>query len=261
MSGGILRESLAGGAAVITGGASGIGAAIVRTFLDEGAAVAIFDVDVGGGGRLASELAARGSVRAYGVDVTDPANVTEAVAAVVRDFGGVAAVVNCAGINRFAAPEDIAPDEWRRILAINLDGPWNVCHATFAELKRRDAGRIVNVASVAGLLGIPRAAHYTSAKHGLVGLTRALAVDLGPYNVTVNCICPGTTLTPLVESATSTTFKIEAARRMPLGRLGRPEDIANAALFLASDAASWITGATLAVDGGMTACIRTQHWE
>lgn len=256
---------LEGRVAIVTGGASGIGAAIVLAFLAEGSSVAIFDIDEVGAAGLARELenepGSAGRVRAYRVDVTDTASVAAAVAAAVDHFKTISTVVNCAGLNRFAAPEDIGPDQWRRILAINLDGPWNVCSAALSELKRHGSGRIVNISSAAGLLGIPKAAHYTSAKHGLIGLTRALAVDLGPHNITVNCICPGTTLTPLVEAASSETFKVEAARRMPLGRLGRPEDIANAAVFLASDRASWITGATLAVDGGMTACIRAQHWE
>ena len=247
--------------AIVTGGASGIGAAIARMFVREGASVAIFDLDEGAANVIAGETKHDGRIRVYRVDVTEPDMVGAAVAQTAFDLGGIGAVVNCAGLNRFESPESITPEGWRRIVAINLDGPWNVCSAAIPELKRHGAGRIINISSAAGLSGIPKAAHYTSAKHGLVGLTRALAVDLGPFNITVNCICPGTTLTPLVEAATSESFKTEAARRMPLGRLGRPEDIAEAAVFFASDRASWITGATLAVDGGLTACIRAQHWE
>lgn len=252
---------LPGVVAIVTGGASGIGAAITRKFVAEGASVAIFDIDDGAAANLVAEPTADGRVRAYHVDVTDHPMVLAAVGAAAADFGGISAVVNCAGFNRFASPESISPDQWRRILAINLDGPWNVCSAALPELKRHGSGRIVNISSAAGLLGIPKAAHYTSAKHGVIGLTRALAVDLGPDNITVNCICPGTTLTPLVEAASTESFKTEAARRMPLGRLGQPEDIANAVVFFVSDLASWVTGATLAVDGGLTACIRAQHWE
>lgn len=252
---------LEGTHAVVTGGASGIGAAITRRFLEEGATVAVYDIDDDVAADLLADLHVDGRARFYHVDVTDQTSVSRAFSSTTRDFDGINALVNCAGFNRFASPDSITQDQWQRIIAINLDGPWNVCSAAIPELKRQGAGRIVNISSAAGLLGIPMAAHYTSAKHGLIGLTRALAVDLGPFGITVNCICPGTTLTPLVDASTSETFKVEAAKRMPLGRLGQPEDIANAAMFFVSDLANWITGATLAVDGGMTACIRTQHWE
>jgi NAD(P)-dependent dehydrogenase (short-subunit alcohol dehydrogenase family) len=183
------------------------------------------------------------------------------VAAVIDVFGAIDIAVNCAGLNRFAAPETIDDEMWRRLIAINLDGPWNVCSAVMPGMIARRSGRIVNVSSVAGVIGIPKAAPYAAGKHGVVGLTRALAIDLGPHGITVNCVAPGTTLTPLVEAATTATFKSEATRRTLLGRLGTPDDLAAAILFLASDSASWITGVVLPVDGGMTASIRSQHWE
>lgn len=251
--------ALVGRTAIVTGGASGIGAAIVRAFVHEGAHVAVFDLNEGAAREVAGDIGT--SVIAVGVDVTKPVAVDDAVTSTISNLRRIDILVNCAGLNRFTPPDEIDPQQWRQIIGINLDGPWNLCAAVIPHFKEQGHGRIVNVASVAGILGIPKAAHYTAAKHGLVGLTRALAVDLGPFNINVNCICPGTTLTPLVEQATSDTFKAEAVRRTPLRRLGQPEDLANAAVFLASDAASWITGAVLPVDGGMTACIRSEHWE
>jgi NAD(P)-dependent dehydrogenase (short-subunit alcohol dehydrogenase family) len=249
-----------GRVALVTGGASGIGEAVVRSFVRAGARVAIVDLQAERAQTLATELGQERCV-AIAADVTDPGAVRSGVAAVIEAFGAIDVAVNCAGLNRFAAPETIDDEMWRRLVAINLDGPWNVCSAVMPGMIARRSGRIVNVSSVAGVLGIPKAAPYAAGKHGVVGLTRALAIDLGPHGITVNCVAPGTTLTPLVEAATSPTFKEEATKRTLLGRLGTPDDLAAAILFLASDSASWITGVVLPVDGGMTASIRSQHWE
>lgn len=246
---------------LVTGGASGIGEAVVRSFVRAGARVAVLDLQDAKASALAADLGGPDRCIPVLTDVTDPDAVRSAVEAVIAAFGTVDVAVNCAGLNRFAAPETIDDALWQRLIAINLDGPWHVCSAVMPEMMRRRRGRIVNVGSAAGVLGIPKAVPYSAAKHGIVGLTRSLAVDLGPYGITVNCVAPGTTLTPLVESATSETFKAEATKRTLLGRLGTPDDLAAAILFLASDDASWITGVVLPVDGGMTASIRSQHWE
>jgi NAD(P)-dependent dehydrogenase (short-subunit alcohol dehydrogenase family) len=250
-----------GQVALVTGGASGIGASIVELLVERGARVAIFDLQAELASELATRLGGRDRCRAFAVDVTDSSAVREAVASTLEAFGTISIAVNCAGFNRFMSPEDVDDATWRRILAINLDGPWNVCSAVIPEMARRGSGRIVNIGSAAGVLGIPMAVPYSTAKHGIVGLTRSLAVDLGPHNITVNCVAPGTTLTPLVEAATSESFKRAATERTPLGRLGLPRDLAEAVLFLASDRASWITGVVLPVDGGLTAVIRAHHWE
>jgi len=255
------RLEFEGKVAIITGGASGIGAAIVKLLMERGARVAILDIQHELAAELATEFGGASTCLAIATDVTDPAAVRAAVLATTKTFGGVDIAVNCAGLNRFMPPQDVDDSTWRRILAINLDGPWNVCAAVIPEMVQRRSGRIVNIGSAAGVLGIPKAVPYSTAKHGIVGLTRALAVDLGPYNITVNCVAPGTTLTPLVESATSETFKRLATERTPLGRLGQPRDLAEAVLFLASDRASWITGVVLPVDGGLTSVIRAHHWE
>jgi NAD(P)-dependent dehydrogenase (short-subunit alcohol dehydrogenase family) len=250
-----------GRTAIVTGGASGIGEAIVRAFVHDGLRVAILDLQGDAARALSVELGGEAFCLPIEVDVTDATAVRAAVQSVIAAFGTVDVAVNCAGVNRFLAPEDVDEATWHRLIAVNLDGPWNLCSAVMPEMIRRRSGRIVNIGSAAGVLGIPKAVPYAAAKHGIVGLTRSLAVDLGPYGITVNCVAPGTTLTPLVESATSETFKAEATHRTPLARLGSPSDIANAVVFLASEKAAWISGVVLPVDGGLTACIRAHHWE
>jgi NAD(P)-dependent dehydrogenase (short-subunit alcohol dehydrogenase family) len=251
----------AGKVAIVTGGASGIGEAVVHAFIRGGARVAIFDLQQDVAERLAASLGGADRCLAVGVDITDPDAVRAGVARVIEAFGTVDIAVNCAGLNRFASAETVDDALWRRMISINLDGPWNVSSAVLPEMIRRGYGRIVLIGSAAGVLGIPKAVPYSAAKHGVTGLTRSLAADVGRHGITVNCVAPGTTLTPLVEAATSETFKTQAADRTLLGRLGTPDDLASAVLFLSSDRASWITGVVLPVDGGMTATIRSQHWE
>ena len=254
-------DRLDGRVALVTGGASGIGAAIVRLLAERGARVAILDLQADPAAALADELGGPERVVAHAADVTDVDAVRGAVNATAGALGPIDIAVNCAGLNRFADIRDVDHELWRRIMAINLDGPWNVCSAVLPGMIKLGRGRIVNIGSAAGVLGIPKALPYSTAKRGIVGLTRSLAVDVGPFGITVNCVAPGTTLTPLVESATSQTFKDEATRRTPLGASGDPEDLAEAVAFLMSDRARRITGVVLPVDGGLTAVIRAHHWE
>jgi len=256
------HRALSGRTAIVTGGASGIGESIARTFAANGASIAIVDIDGERGQAVASELAEADQAGfSLVADVADPEAVAAAVPAAIERLGGLDILVNCAGLNIFGDPQEITPERWRQILSVNLDGTWYMCSAAIPALAESGRGRIINLASAAGVLGIPKAVHYTAAKHGIVGLTRALALDLGRFGTTVNVLCPGPTLTPLMNQATSETFKEEALKRLPIQRLGRPSDIASAALFLASDAAEWITGVALPVDGGLTAGIRSRHWE
>lgn len=253
-----MQQSIAGGGltsrvAIVTGGGSGIGEEVVRTLERDGARAYVLD-------RVPAPHDAR-AARWKQADVTDPDAVSEAVGEVEGAEGGVDILVNCAGYNSFSAPEALDVEGWRRIVAVNLDGTYHACLAVIPGMMRRRSGRIVNIGSSASLLAIPHAVAYTAAKHAVVGLTRALALDLGPYGITVNCVCPGSTLTPLLAQAVSENFRAMMTERTPLRRLGLPSDIASAIAFLASPQAAWISGVALPVDGGMVAGSRSVHWE
>jgi NAD(P)-dependent dehydrogenase (short-subunit alcohol dehydrogenase family) len=194
------------------------------------------------------------------VDVTDPAGLRAAVRA-AAGAGQINTLINCVGVNRFLDPADVTEEDWNELIAVNLSGAWNLAAATIPQLKASGAGCVVLISSVAGMLGIPKAAPYAAAKHGVIGLARSLALDLGPDGITVNAVCPGVIRTPLLERATTETFKQQATERTPLRRLGSTADVAAAVCFLASRHARWITGAVLPVDGGLTCGIRSAHWE
>ena len=253
---------LASKVALVTGGASGIGAAICAEFAAQGARVVIADVDSDKADQVVRKLTADGAEAiAVRADVTQFEDAKEAAAATIDRFGALDILVNCAGWNQFRSVEDYTLDYWQKIRSINLDGPWNFCTAVMPTMIKQKHGKIVNIASAAGMLGIPKAAPYSTSKLGVIGLTRALAVDLGPHNINVNCICPAAIETPLLREATSNTFVTAVTDRTPLARLGQPTDISKAALFLAGPDSSWITGAILPVDGGLTCCLRAHHYE
>ena len=253
---------LEGKHAVVTGGASGIGRGISLEFARQGAAIAILDVNGAGAAAVVEEIEEiGGEAIVLEVDVVDSAAVKEEVGRASQRFGTVDILVNCAGLNRFSLPNEYPVEEWESLLAVNLGGQWNCCQAVMPDMMEKRSGKIVNMGSAAGMLAIPRAAPYSIAKHGVIGLTRALAVDLGPYNINVNCICPATVVTPLLKKVTSPAFAEGMIKSIPLGRLGEISEIAQAALFLASSASSWITGVVLPVDGGLTCCIRAHHYE
>ena len=184
-----------------------------------------------------------------------------AAASTLERFGAIDILVNCAGWNQFRSVEDYTQDYWQKIRAVNLDGPWNFCTAVMPAMMKQKSGKIVNISSAAGYLGVPNAAPYSTSKLGVIGLTRALAVDLARHNINVNCICPASIETPLLDEATGSKFKAAMIDRIPLGRLGKPVDISKAVLFLAGPDSDWITGVVLPVDGGLTCCLRAHHYE
>jgi 3-oxoacyl-[acyl-carrier protein] reductase len=249
-----LSRSITGKTAVVTGGASGMGRATAHLFADEGARVAVVDVSAGGLDAVAREIAAAGGTASGWVaDTTDSVAVGAMVREVVARFGGIDILVNNAGVS---LPAPIDADEfdqaWSRTLAVNLTAYAQMIRACLPHLKTHGSGRVVNIASTEGLGATAFISAYTSSKHGVIGLTRSLAVELGGQGVTVNCICPGpihTAMTALIPDEAKQKF---ARRRVPLRRYGEPEEVAHATLSLVLPAASYINGAVLVVDGGMT---------
>jgi 3-oxoacyl-[acyl-carrier protein] reductase len=250
-----LSRSIAGRTALVTGAASGMGRATAQLFADEGARVAVADRDGAGVARVAEEITrAGGQAAAFPVDVGDPAAVA-ALATAVRDrLGPIDILVNNAGI-ALAAPIQSPEYEsnWERTLAVNLRAHVDLIRACLDQLMRNGDGRIVNIASTEGLGASAFNSPYAASKHGVVGLTRALAVELGASGVTVNCICPGpihTGMTSAIPDDAKTKF---ARRRVPIRRYGDPEEVAQMTLSLVLPAASYVNGAIVPVDGGLIA--------
>jgi NAD(P)-dependent dehydrogenase (short-subunit alcohol dehydrogenase family) len=238
---------LEGRRAVITGGGSGIGAATCRRFADEGARVAVLDVDAGAADKVAGEV---GGV-AVAADVADGAAVAAAFTRAAEALGGLDTVVNNAGTGNVMALHDYPDAEWDRLLAVNLTGVFNGIRAAVPHLRAgRREGAIVNVSSLSGLRPTRGEAPYSAAKAGVVALTSSAALEYGPA-IRVNCVSPGFIRTPLTEPAAvddATRAELEAGT--PLGRLGTAEDVAATIAFLCSDLAAYVTGANLVVDGG-----------
>ena len=251
--------SLTGKRALIAGGASGIGRATALLFAREGAAISVVDLDEVGGRAVGKEIDHEGS-RAIFVpcDVTQAGDCQRAVEQTVRDLGGLDVLVNSAGIIRRANVLETTEAEWDQVMAVNVKSVFLLSKYAIPVLAEAGGGVIINVASGWGLVGGPRAAAYCASKGAVVQLTKSMALDHGRQNIRVNCICPGDTDTPMLRDEARQLgepmeqFLAEAAER-PLRRIGRAEDIAEAALYLASDASSFVTGTALVVDGGGTA--------
>lgn len=246
-------RSIAGSVALITGAGSGMGRATARLFAEEGAQVAITDRDGAAAQRVAAEIGSA-SVQAWALDVADAEAVTRVVEAVAAHFGRLDLIVNNAGIIAFAPLEDANYEAvWDRALQVNLSGQQRVIRAALPHLRRAPAARIVNIASTEALGATRHNGPYVAAKAGVTGLTRSLAVDLGPSGITVNCICPGPIETAMTQFASAEDKQVYAQRRTALRRYGQPEEVAHMTLSLCLPAASYITGAVIPVDGGLMA--------
>lgn len=239
---------------IITGGASGIGLASAVRSLEEGANVVIADLVGSDGAARAAELDGKHGGRCIfkACDVTDSAQVDSLFEATIAEFGSVDAVFSNAGIGATGAADQLSDDDYLRVIDINLNGVFRVARAALRVMYRQGSGSIVNCASILGMMGQSDTTAYSAAKGGVVNLTRALALEAAPKGVRVNGIGPGYIETPLIEFL-GEEFIQGLIKLHPLGRLGRPDEIANAFVFLASDESSFVTGTTLMVDGGYTA--------
>jgi meso-butanediol dehydrogenase/(S,S)-butanediol dehydrogenase/diacetyl reductase len=244
--------NLAGKVAVVTGGSGGIGAAAVELLVGEGAKVAILDVKDEMGEALAVRLG--GEVIYRHCDVADADAVKAAIDAVAERLGGLNLLFNNAGVSQIGKTMHVTPEAWNRVLAINLSSAFYACRAAIPHMRRAGGGAIVNTASISGTAGDLSMISYNASKAGLINYTRSLAIDYGPENIRANAVCPGLIPdTPMTGRVNDRPGGVQAFyERTPLGRGGRPEEIARTMLFLASDLASFLTGQAIIVDGGLT---------
>lgn len=250
-----LARTVKGLTVLVTGAASGMGAATAAVFAADGANVAATDYNGAGVEKVADEIRARGGkVIGFKLDVGSKDEIEAAVERTVKEFGGLDIVVNNAGIAESRALEDSGyEDYWARALNILLTSHQRMIRAALPHLRRSPAPRIVNIASTEGLGATPRNSAYSAAKAGVIGLTRGLAVELGREGITVNCICPGPINTGMTKGIQDEHKAIFAKRRTALGRYGNPEEVAHMTLSLCLPAASYLTGAIIPVDGGLVA--------
>jgi 2-hydroxycyclohexanecarboxyl-CoA dehydrogenase len=243
---------LEGRTAIVTGAGRGIGAAIATALADAGARVAVWDVDGEQAAKTATALARPGL--GLRVDITDPRAVRSALSETVRALGPVDVFVNNAGVDAISPFLDSTEEDWARILGVNLMGLFNCCKAVLPSMIERGRGTIINLGSEAGRIGSSGEAVYSATKGGVIAFTKTLAREHAKHGVTVNCVCPGPTDTALLDQVAEASQKLydSLARAIPMRRIGQPHDIAGVVAFLASDAASYMTGQTLSVSGGLT---------
>ena len=243
---------------LVTGGGGGIGSALCHRFAAEGARVAVLDRAHDAAAKVADEIgAAAGTAMAVACDITDRAAVDAAVAQVAERFGPIDVLVNNAGWDLFVPFLDTVPDDWARLIDINLVGALNMHHAILPSMVERGSGRVVNISSDAARVGSSGEAVYAACKAGLIAFSKTLAREHSRHGITLNVVCPGPTDTALLATVTDTAANPEKLREafrraIPLGRLGEPDDLAGAVLFFASSDASFVTGQVLSVSGGLT---------
>ena len=240
--------------AIVTGGARGIGQGICFRFADEGAKVAIFDVIPTEAKEVATEIVkSGGAALALKVDITKASEIEKAVKEVIAKFGKVDILVNNAGITRQSKVANMTEEVWDSVVDVNLKGVFLCCRAVIPHMKEQKYGKIVSIASILAQRGGAYYAHYGATKAGVVSFTQSLAIELGRHNINVNAIGPGIIDTPMAAGDVEAEFRKGLINRIPLRRIGTPRDIADAALFLASDEAAYITGQCLYVCGGWSA--------
>jgi NAD(P)-dependent dehydrogenase (short-subunit alcohol dehydrogenase family) len=249
---------LDGKVALVTGGASGIGRATALTFAREGAKLVIADMNEDGGQQTVHMITENGGEATFvQVDVTSATQIEAMINKTVETYGRLDCAFNNAGISsggQRAFTADYPEERWHQVIAINLTGVWLCLKYEIPQMLQQGGGAIVNTASVAGLVGLPYASAYVASKHGVVGLTRTAALEYAKQGIRVNCVCPGYIETPMTEQGRNDPERMaHMLASEPIGRIGKPEEIAETVVWLCSDAASFVTGHTMTVDGGMVA--------
>ncbi len=246
---------LDGRAALVTGGNRGIGRAIAQALAEAGASSAVTSRDAARAGKAAAEIAESTGRRCVGLalDVCDGASVEEAIGRVISELGGLDILVNNAGVNIRESITELKDESWQEIIETNLAGAMRCSRLAARHMKEKGWGRIINIGSILSFVAIAQRAAYASSKAGLVGMTRAMALDLAPHGVTVNALCPGVFKTEINRPILNDPdYLKEFLKQIPLGAMGDPEQLMGAAVFLASDAGGYVTGTALMVDGGWT---------
>lgn len=250
-------NQLTGKVGIVTGGSAGIGRAAALALAAEGAAIVVADVDVARGEEVVGEIEDKGGKALFvHTDVSDDADVAALVARTVQHFGGLDLAFNNAGVEGApAVTHECPPENWQRTLAVNLTGVWSCMRHEIPRMLERGGGSIVNCSSVAGLVGFGTIPAYVASKHGVVGLTRTAALEYAQRGIRVNAVCPGVIDTEMIDRFTGGQPEAEAALlgSEPVGRLGQPSEVADAVVWLCSDRSSFVTGQTIAVDGGFLA--------
>jgi len=234
--------------AVITGGANGIGAGIAKRFVEEGAKVAVCDIDAETGGKITEAL--RGKAKFYRMDVADEEEIKKAVDQIFSDYAKIDILINNAGITNDKLLLRMTKEDWERVIDINLTGTFLVTRAVIKYMIKQRYGRIVNIASIAGIIGNPGQSNYSASKAGIIGFTKSCAKELASRSITVNAIAPGfieTSMTAVLPDEVKENY----LKAIPMKRFGKVEDVAALALFLSSEQASYMTGQVICLDGGL----------